>query len=57
MVLTILADGGSARRCQATAGSREIYLKDVGVLGFLKEHNIVGINMCSRVLVVRKPDS
>lgn len=36
MVLTILADGGSGRRCQVTVGNKEIYLEDVEALEFLR---------------------
>lgn len=37
MVLTILADGGSGRRCQVTVGNKEIYLEDVEALEFLRK--------------------
>lgn len=37
VVLTILADGGSGRRCQVTVGNKEIYLEDVEALEFLRK--------------------
>lgn len=36
MVLTILADGGSGRPCQVTAGNKEKYLGDAEASEFLQ---------------------
>lgn len=37
VVLTILADGGSAQRCRAIAGNTVIYLEGVEAVGFLRK--------------------
>lgn len=37
VVLAILADGGSGRQRQVTAGNKEIYLEDVEASGFLRK--------------------
>lgn len=51
VVLTILADGGSAQRCQAIAGNTVIYLEGVEAVGFLRKEAAFSVQTRERETV------